>query len=96
MRRAAKTDANQTEIVKALRSVGAFVQSLAAVGEGCPDLLVGFRKQTFMLEIKDGKKPPSARELTRDQIIWHTEWNGGPCVVVNSIGEALAAIGVER
>ena len=96
MRRAAKTDANQTEIVKALRQVGAFVQSLAAVGDGCPDLLVGFRRATYMLEIKDGKKPPSARELTFDQIIWHTEWNGGPCQVVTSIPEALAAIGATK
>ena len=93
MRRAAKVDANHAEIVKALRKVGAFVQSLAAVGDGCPDLLVGFRKSTFMLEIKDGAKPPSARELTFDQIIWHTEWNGGPCMVVYSVPEALAAIG---
>ncbi|HJP47915.1 hypothetical protein [Acinetobacter venetianus] len=43
MRRAAKIDANQTEIVKALRKFGASVQSLASTGKGCPDLLVGFR-----------------------------------------------------
>jgi hypothetical protein len=95
MRRAAKTDRNQTEIVAALRKVGATVQSLAAVGDGVPDLLVGFRRETYLLEVKDGKKPPSARELTPDQVRWHTEWFGGFCVVVNSAGEALTAIGVE-
>ena len=41
MRRAARTDANQAEIVAALRGVGASVQPLHAVGQGCPDLLVG-------------------------------------------------------
>lgn len=93
MRKAAKVDANQAEVVEALRTVGATVQSLAAVGVGVPDLLVGFRLKTYLLEVKDGKKPPSKRELTPDQILWHIDWNGGPCVVVTSVGEALAAIG---
>lgn len=93
MRRAAKVDDNQAEIVDALRTVGASVQSLAAVGVGVPDLLVGFRLNTYLLEVKDGKKPPSKRELTEDQILWHIDWTGGPCVVVTSVGEALAAIG---
>lgn len=94
MRRAAKVDANQPEIVAALRRVGADVFSLAAVGDGIPDLLVGFRGQTFLLEVKDGSKPPSARQLTPDQIHWHAAWRGGRCVVVNGVTEALAALGV--
>lgn len=93
MRRAAKVDANQAEIVAALRKVGATVQSLAATGSGVPDLLVGFRGNTFLIEVKDGRLPPSARELTPDQIEWHVEWRGGACTVVNSVGEALAFIG---
>lgn len=93
MRRAAKIDANQPEIVAALRKVGATVAILAAVGDGVPDLLVGFRRSTFMLEVKDGRKPPSERQLTPDQIKWHVEWNGGPCTVVNGVDEALAFIG---
>lgn len=42
MRRAPKIDRNQPEIVEALRKAGAFVQSLAGVADGCPDLLVGY------------------------------------------------------
>jgi Holliday junction resolvase len=95
MRRAAKTDRNQTEIVEALRKVGASVQSLAAVGDGCPDLLCGFMGATYLLEVKDGLKPPSARVLTEDQVRWHAGWRGGPCVVVKSLNEALLAIGVK-
>jgi Holliday junction resolvase len=94
MRRAAKIDANQPEIVEALRRAGATVQSMAAIGSGCPDILVGFGLRTVLLEIKDGSKPPSGRELTKDQIKWHMEWRGGACMVVNSVDEALAAIGV--
>jgi hypothetical protein len=93
MRRAARVDRNQSEVVAALQRVGATVHSLAAVGNGVPDLLVGFRRGTYLLEVKDGTKKPSARELTQDQIAWHIDWTGGPCVVVNSVGEALAAIG---
>ncbi len=94
MRRAAKIDANQPEIVAALRKVGAHVESLAAVGCGVPDLLVGFQGQTVLIEVKDGSKVKSARQLTDDQIRWHAKWRGGRCVVAANVSEALAAIGV--
>ena len=96
MRRAARVDRNQPEIVEALRNAGAKVYSLAAVGGGIPDLVVAYQRQTYLLEVKDGTKPPSERELTPDQVRFHVEWNGGPCLVVNSVSEALAAIGVEN
>jgi len=88
MRRAAKVDANQTEIVKALRSVGASVQSLASTGKGCPDLLVGFRGVNWLLEIKDGQKVKSARKLTDDQVVWHQTWRG-KVYIVESVDQAL-------
>ena len=88
MRRAAKVDANQTEIVKALRQVGASVQSLAATGKGCPDLLVGFRGKNLLLEVKDGGKVKSARKLTEDQVVWHQTWRG-KVYIVESVDQAL-------
>jgi hypothetical protein len=93
VRRAAKVDANQREVVAALRGAGASVQLLHAVGEGCPDLLVGHHGKNFLLEVKDGAKPPSAQKLTPQQEIWHRDWRGQR-VVVNSPEAALAAIGV--
>ena len=93
MRRAAKVDANQREVVAALRGAGASVQLLHAVGEGCPDLLVGHLGVNYLLEVKDGQKPPSAQKLTPQQEIWHRDWRGHR-VVVNSPEAALAAIGV--
>lgn len=92
--RAAKVDANQSEIVAALRRVGATVQPLHTVGKGCPDLAVGWRGQTFLIEVKDGNKPPSARKLTDDQVEWHGGWKG-QVAVVKSVDEALAAIGAK-
>lgn len=40
MRRAAKVDTTQREIVETLRAHGCQVRSLASVGQGMPDLLV--------------------------------------------------------
>lgn len=92
MRRAAKVDANQAEIVAALRNVGAGVCDLSAVGEGCPDLLVSYRGAWTLLEVKDGKKPPSARTLTQDQVKWHAR-HTAKVHVVKSVDEALSAVG---
>ena len=91
MRRAAKVDANQGEIVTALRGIGATVQPLHGVGSGCPDLLAGYRGRNLLIEVKDGSKPPSARKLTPDQTEWHAGWKGQVCVV-DSIDDALRVV----
>lgn len=88
MRRRARTDANHAAIVAALRALGCTVQSLAEVGDGCPDLLVGCRGRTALVEVKDGAKPAHARRLTSDQRTWAQRWEGGPVVVVTSVEEA--------
>jgi hypothetical protein len=92
MRRAARVDVNQPAIVEALRAVGASVQPLHMVGKGCPDLLVAFRGDTFVFEVKDGAKPPSQRRLTPDEAQWHTGWQA-PVYVVESVEDALRVIG---
>lgn len=95
MRRAARIDDNQQIIVAALRAVGASVQSLAAVGKGCPDLAVAYRGVNYFLEVKDGSKPASRQVLTTAEAAWHQRWKG-PVAVVSSISEALAAIGAQE
>lgn len=89
-RTAARVDANQKLIVEALRKCGATVQSLAMVGKGVPDLLVGYRGKNYLMEIKDGAKPPSRQRLTQDEIDWHANWRGD----VKTITSAEAAIEV--
>lgn len=93
LRRAAKRDANHAEIVKALRAIGVKVLDLGAVGNGCPDLLVGCQGRLTLLEIKDGNKPPSARSLTDDQRVFHREWlaDGLPVFTVESVESAINA-----
>lgn len=91
MRRFGKLDANQHEVVSALRAAGATVQSLASVGGGCPDLLVGHRGTNWLLEVKDGSKPPARRRLTDAEQRWADSWQG-QWHAVESSGEALALV----
>jgi hypothetical protein len=90
---ASAVDANQSEIVSMLRTVGCTVQLLHKVGQGCPDLLVGYRGQNLLLEVKDGELSPSARKLTDRQVEWHRDWRGQVAVVCN-VREAMAALGI--
>ena len=89
--RRAKVDGNHAEIVAALRQAGASVQSLATIGHGCPDLLVGIGGHTALLEVK----APKGR-VTPDQHEWHGSWRGGTLAVVDSPEAALRVIGVMR
>ena len=85
-----RVDANQPEIVQALRRVGASVHSLAGVGCGCPDLAVGYRGVTYLLEVKGCRG-----KLTPGQVEWHAEWRG-QVAIVRSIDEALETIGAVK
>lgn len=87
MRRAARIDENQTRIVAALRAVGASVTSLAAVGKGCPDLLIGYRGVNYLLEIKIPRG-----KLTIAQVVWHEQW-AGRAGIARDPREALEFIG---
>lgn len=89
MRARARVDDNQALIVNTLRRAGCNVLSLAAVGNGCPDLLVHRAGRLLMLEVKDGSKVPSKQKLTKHQELFHQQW---PVIVVKSEEEAIAAI----
>lgn len=82
--RAARTDANHAAIVAALRAIGCSVASTAKLGEGFPDLVVGYRGANWLIEIKDGSKPPSARALTIDQQCFLAAWRGQYAVITSA------------
>jgi hypothetical protein len=92
MRRASNLDSNHIRICQALRAIGASVQSLASMGGGVPDLLVGYHGRNILLEVKDGEKPPSARVLTRQEDDWHVSWAGQVSIVYNEEQAQLAVI----
>jgi hypothetical protein len=93
VRRAARTDRNQPEIVAALRAAGVTVCVTSHVGGGFPDLAASYRKRLIFLEVKDGSKPPSARKLTPAEAEFHRDW-ADHVAVVESVDQALAAVGV--
>lgn len=91
MRRAARVDGNQRDVVKELRAAGVTVQHLHTVGDGCPDLLAGFGRRNFVFEIKDPAQPPSKQRLTPDEEEWHENW-AGAVYTIRDAAEALRII----
>jgi hypothetical protein len=92
-RRAAARDGNEPAIVEALEAVGAHVTRMAEP----VDLLVGFRGQTYLLEVKLPRGPKGGedgRTLTDAQVRFFNAWTGGMLAVVRSPDEACRAIGV--
>ncbi len=91
---ARQEDDNQGAIVKALRSIGAMVQPVHTVGKGVPDLLVIYRGEIHLTEVKDGSKPKSARKLTDEQIKWHEEAkrNGYNVPIWESVEQAIEEV----
>ena len=86
MRRAARVDANQEQIVSALRAAGAYVWII-----GLPvDLLVGFRGHTFLVEIKSTSK----KRFTGLQADFFDNWSGNTLARIDSPEAALRMIGV--
>lgn len=75
-RRAAKVDNNQNELVVFMRDHGASVSITSSTGKGFTDVVVGYCGVSCLCEIKDGKKAPSDRVLTKDQRKFHAEWKG--------------------
>jgi hypothetical protein len=92
VRRRGRVDDNHAAIVGLLRGCGCSVFSTAGVGDGFPDLVVGFHDVTHLIEIKDGLKPPSKRRLTDDERAWHETWQGEPVYIVESLRGAEALV----
>lgn len=89
MRRAARTDTNHAQIVKALRDYGCKVFDTSAIGAGFPDLLIGIHGRLGLVEVKGGQKPPSARRMTEAQVAFWDEWAGCPMALVQDVDSAL-------
>jgi len=79
--------------VNAFRKAGASVAITSSLGDGFPDIVVGHRGRNYLVEIKDGSKPPSSRKLTKDEQEFFDLWKGQIDVVESTI-DALKLIGV--
>jgi len=89
MRHTHRVDANQADIIDALRRAGCTTLSLTTIGNGCPDLLVARAGMNYLLELK------ADSELQKSQIDWINAWNA-KVHVVRSPAEALDAVGLTK
>jgi hypothetical protein len=86
MRRAARKDANHTDITRAFERMGCDVIDLSRVGGSVPDLLVRVRalNRWMLVEIKTAKG-----RLKPGQVAFAERW---PVEVVRSVDDAIAAV----
>lgn len=82
-----KPDANQAEIVAALREIGVPVRVLSRY-PGILDLIVGYRGKLYWLEVKDEKG-----KLTKAEQEVFDLFQGYRVYIVRSIDDALKIIG---
>jgi hypothetical protein len=91
-----RTDANQIATVAALRKAGCKVAVNSDAGHGIPDFIVytPYQKRIVLIELKDGDKPPSKRQLTKSQKVFHKFWSDtGAVYVAKNPEEALLICG---
>jgi len=86
-----RTDANQTEIVAALRKLGYSVAITSSLGNGFPDIVVGKHGKNWLFEIKDAAKFPSEQRLTDKEQEFFDNWRG-QVSKVNSLDQILEVI----
>lgn len=87
-RRFGHRDRNHSAIAKALTRLGLSVLDLSPLGDGAPDMLVGWNgfDALFELKVPGGKPKPH-------QAMWHRGWRGRPVRVATSLDGVLEAMG---
>lgn len=71
----AKTDDNHADTLKLLRALGFTCKSVHQI-KGFVDIVAGRDKKNYLIEVKDGEKPLSSRQLTPKEAEFHEEWRG--------------------
>jgi len=86
MRRAAKRDVSEPEIVTVLTQCGFSVERLSQAG--VPDLIVGYRKRMWLVECKSSDKG-YGKDLNVNQKKFADRWRGTPIVILRSAQDAV-------
>ena len=82
-------DLLRAELIAAFDAAGATVVSLADVGRGCPDLLVGYRGRTALCETQ---APGADAKLETDRLAWYESWRGGTVTVLQSTADVARVL----
>jgi hypothetical protein len=83
-----RVDENQKTIVHTFIALGASVCVLSTVGRGVPDLLIGYRGKSVLVEVKRDEKAG----YTEPQIKFMKEWRGGPISRIDSVDAVIRLI----
>ena len=93
MSRHGRRDSCHAPIREALRACGLRVMDTADLGDDFPDLVTGRHGRTYMLECKDPENGEETDGQEQARLAWLAK-GGGPWVVVHTVAEALAAVGM--
>ena len=88
-----RRDSCHAPIREALRACGLQVHDIGDVGKNLPDLMTARHGVTYLLECKDPKTGEESDGQEQARLTWLAE-GGGPWVVVHSVAEALAVVGL--
>lgn len=96
MTRGRRIDGNQKRLDELARNVGAVVLHVSAAPELGFDRLLIRSGQMYIVEVKDGTKPPSARQLTEGEqkAKAKVESAGGKYWVIESDDDLLRMFGL--
>ena len=83
-----RVDKNQKEIAQAFKSLGYSVAYIHTLKSGIGDIIVGKHEMNFIIEIKDGKAPPSKKKLTDKEKEFKGSWKGQH-TIIESIEEVI-------
>ena len=83
-----RVDENQKTLVHTFIALGCSVLNLSTVGRGCPDLLIGYRGKSVLVEIKRDTKA----SFTEPQVKFMQEWRGGAVSRIDSVDAAIRLI----
>jgi hypothetical protein len=82
-------DRNQQPIVDLVRAMGGTVEITTGVGDGFPDLVIGWRGLTILVEVKKPGKAAASTRLRESQDLFRVRWTGGPVLDVETATELV-------
>ena len=91
LRRAAKRDQAEPDIVQALEKAGARVERLSA--EGLPDLLVFYAQRMYLIEAKTGTRKVRKSQVKQAEFLAWAHRNGYRVGVCRTPEDALEFVG---
>ena len=83
-----RVDENQKMLIHTFIALGASVLNLSTVGRGCPDLLIGYKGKSVLVEVKRDIKS----SFTEPQVKFMQEWRGGAVSRIDSVDAAIRLI----